>query len=381
MFTGFASENTPAIKVWNFFNTFQTTGAARSVSLTDDCAPIQVFKTGATATAINVYLPASAPEGKQITIVNTRFGTGSQNISIRSSDTSNGGTTNILYSLGPGGYLVLTYSKDFISFGVQSGSLASGWIALNYSNQTSGNYGSAAIGESNQASGPFSAAIGGNSNVSTGTNSAIFGGGSNSAGSTYSSIFGGASNTASGTYCAVLSGFQHLANGNYSSIVSGSYGTTRSITGNFVTPASSSPITNALGVSQLSTLLLGRQTTDATPTVLTSDGAAAGTTNQVILNANSVYTFQGTCVATVTAGGSASGWKFEGVIKRGSLIGTTALIAAVTPILIAQDVGAASWVLAITADTTNGGITVTVTGAAATTIRWVAKIDTTEVSF
>jgi hypothetical protein len=57
------------------------------------------------------------------------------------------------------------------------------------------------------------------------------------------------------------------------------------------------------------------------------------------------------------------------------------LVAAVTPTVIAQDVGAATWVLAITADTTNGGIAVTVTGQAATTIRWVTKIETTEVTF
>jgi hypothetical protein len=57
------------------------------------------------------------------------------------------------------------------------------------------------------------------------------------------------------------------------------------------------------------------------------------------------------------------------------------LVAAVTPIVIAQDVAAATWVLAITADTTNGGIAVTVTGAAATTIRWVSRIETTEVTF
>jgi hypothetical protein len=128
-------------------------------------------------------------------------------------------------------------------------------------------------------------------------------------------------------------------------------------------------------------LILGRQTTDATATVLTSNTLAAATTNQVILPNNSAYTFQGTCIANVTAGGTTSGWKFEGVIKRGANAASTALVAAVTPLVIAQDAGAVTWVLAITADTTNGGIAVTVTGAAATTIRWVAKIETTEVTF
>jgi len=48
---------------------------------------------------------------------------------------------------------------------------------------------------------------------------------------------------------------------------------------------------------------------------------------------------------------------------------------------IAQDAGAAAWTIAITADTTNGGIAVTFTGAAATTIRTVAKIETTEMTY
>jgi hypothetical protein len=96
---------------------------------------------------------------------------------------------------------------------------------------------------------------------------------------------------------------------------------------------------------------------------------------------NSAYTFQGTCIANVTGGSTTSGWKFEGVIKRGANAASTTLVAAVTPTVIAQDALATTWVLAITADTTNGGIAVTVTGAAATTIRWVSKIETTEVTF
>jgi len=381
MFTGFASENTPAIQVWNFFRTFASASAPRSVSLPDDCAPIQVFKTGATTTAIEVYLPASAPEGKQITIVNSRFASSNQSLSIRSSDVNGAGTASGLTTLGPGGYLVLTYSKDFISFGTSTGLSASGWISLNCSSSTAANYGSITIGEGNSASGTLSAAIGGNSNTASSTYSGVFGGQSNSASSTYSVAVGGASNTASSSFAGVYAGNANTANSSYSTVVGGGYGTTRSITGNFVTPASDTPIASSAGRQQLATLLLGRQTTDATATVLTSNVSAASTTNQVILPNNSAYTFQGTCIANVTGGSTTSGWKFEGVIKRGANAASTALVAAVTPTVIAQDVAAATWVLAITADTTNGGIAVTVTGAAATTIRWVAKIDTTEVTF
>jgi hypothetical protein len=207
------------------------------------------------------------------------------------------------------------------------------------------------------------------------------GGSSCIAGASLAAVIGGTSNTASGNSSVVIGGGQGIANSANSVVLGGNQGLSRSIIGNFVTPASSTPIASAAGVQQSATLILGRQTTDATATVLTSNSSAATTTNQVILPNNSAYTFQGTCIANVTGGGTTSGWKFEGVIKRGANAASTALVAAVTPTVIAQDVGAVTWVLAITADTTNGGIAVTVTGAAATTIRWVVQIETTEVTY
>jgi hypothetical protein len=251
-------------------------------------------------------------------------------------------------------------------------------------------------GTSNTASDLNAAVVGGESNTANAARAAILGGISNSASGSRSTVIGGQSNSASGTNSVVVSGSNNIANANASAVLGsefstangtnaavlgGRYGSTRLIGGNTVLPASINPIESVLGVSQTATLLLARQTTDATATVLASNTSAATTTNQVILPNNSAYTFQGTCVANVTGGGDSSGWKFEGVIKRGANAASTALVAAVTPLVIAQDVGAATWVLAITADTTNGGIAVTVTGAAATTIRWVVKIETTEVTF
>jgi hypothetical protein len=39
------------------------------------------------------------------------------------------------------------------------------------------------------------------------------------------------------------------------------------------------------------------------------------------------------------------------------------------------------WGMALSADTTNGGLKIEVTGAAATNIRWVATINTSEVTY
>lgn len=383
MFTGFASENTPAIQVWDFFRTFANTSAIRSVSLPDDCAPIQVFRTGATSSSfIRVYLPTAPIEGKQITIVNQQYGSTNQNIVINSPDTSNNGASFALFTMGQGDSIVLVYSKQNITYGPTTGVAQTGWIALNKCSPTAANsYAAIVGGNSNSTLATHCFIGGGEGNSANTSHSAVLGGSSNNAGNSYSAVLGGTSNNATGSGSVVVGGSANTPNSTYSVVAGGTYGTTRSIIGNFVTPASSAPITPSGGRQQLATLLLGRQTTDATATVLASNNSAASTTNQVILPNNSAYTFQGTCIANVTGGGDTSGWKFEGVIKRGATAASTALVAAVTPTVIAQDVGAVTWVLAITADTTNGGIAVTVTGQAATTIRWVAKIETTEVTF
>ena len=408
MFTGFASENTPAIQVWDFLNTF--TGTSR-VALADDCAPIQYFKTGGNATAISIYLPSAPIEGKEIKIINARYGSSNQLINIFASDVSAGGTSNSIAILGIGQTLEFCYSKNFISFGTSAGSRATGWITLNQSPAGSVNYYAfVGGGSTNIASGLQSFVGGGNTNTASGSNSFVAGGGTNTASGNQSFVAGGSSNTASGTnsfasgssntasgnqsftgggssnsatavYSTAIGGALSNANAEVATVIGGYNGTTRSIIGNTVFPANGVPIVSAAGVTQSALLLLGRQTTDATATVLRSNTSAASTTNQVILPNNSAYVFQGTCIANVTGGSTTSGWKYEGVIKRGANAASTALVAAVTPTVIAQDLAAATWVLAITADTTNGGIAVTVTGAVATTIRWVSRIETTEVTY
>jgi hypothetical protein len=141
------------------------------------------------------------------------------------------------------------------------------------------------------------------------------------------------------------------------------------------------PIAALTGVTQSALLLLGRQTTDATPTVLSSNTSAASTTNQVILPNNAAYSFSGEVIAGVTAAGDTARWTIDGAIKRGANAASTAMVGTPTVTMTHNDAGAAAWAVAVTADTTNGGIKVEVTGAAATTIRWVCKINTTEMTY
>lgn len=134
------------------------------------------------------------------------------------------------------------------------------------------------------------------------------------------------------------------------------------------------------GDAQTGTTLLRRLTTDATPTVVTSDNSSPSTTNQVILPNNSTYTFRVQVVAMQQAAGGTdtAGYTFEGVIRRGANAAATVLKNSTKTVLY-EDV--AGWDCNISADTTNGGLKVEVTGAASTNIRWVATVHTTEVTY
>jgi hypothetical protein len=240
----------------------------------------------------------------------------------------------------------------------------------------------------NVASGAWSTVAGGRGNTASGVGSFIGGGGTigssvsfaNLASGSGATILGGFSNTSSGTGSSVLGGFTNTANQTFSTIVGGSFGTARAIVGNTVFPSSDAPISGNLGITQAALLILARQTTDATPTALCSSAAAAGTGNQVILPNNSAYFFRGEVISGVTGGGDAKGWTIEGVIKRGANAAATTLVG-VTVLSTHADLGAATWTIAVTADTTNGGIRVTFTGQAATTIRTVCSIRSTEMTF
>jgi hypothetical protein len=236
-------------------------------------------------------------------------------------------------------------------------------------------------GNNNLASGQYSFVGGGNIHSVTATNTVIVGGNANSATALSSAVCGGSSNSASGQYSFIGGGLNNLANSANSVIAGGRAGTTRSIVGYHVFPACSIPVANALGATQAALLLLGRQTTDATATVLTSNTSAASTTNQVILPNNSAYSFSGEVIAGVTDGGDTARWTINGAIKRGANAASTAMVGTATVTMTHNDAGAAAWTVAVTADTTNGGIKVEVTGAAATTIRWICKINTTEMTF
>jgi hypothetical protein len=98
-----------------------------------------------------------------------------------------------------------------------------------------------------------------------------------------------------------------------------------------------------------------------------------------VLRNNSAFVFSGIIVARQqAAGGTASAaWRIEGLIRREGTAANTVLVASAINTIS----NVPGWTLALTADATNGALAITTTGAAATNIRWVATIQTSEVTY
>jgi hypothetical protein len=282
-----------------------------------------------------------------------------------------------------GGNNQATGAYSFIGGGGDAGTAANRNVASGAWSVVSG-------GRTNTASGVGSFVGGGGTwsggasiagNIASGEGAVVAGGAGNTTSGFLASIAGGFANVASGSGSAVSGGWSNTSNSSFATVIGGTYGTTRGINCLAVFPSCDSPITSSAGASQTALLVLARQTTDATATVLTSNASAAGTTNQVILPNNSAYFFRGEVISGRTGGGDAKGWTIEGVIKRGANAASTALVGTPTVTSNFADAGASTWTIAVTADTTNGGLAVTFTGQAGTTIRTVAQIRTTEMTF
>ena len=113
---------------------------------------------------------------------------------------------------------------------------------------------------------------------------------------------------------------------------------------------------------------------------LSATDDAAGSTNQIILRNNSAYAFHGTIVGRESAAGGteSAAFKIEGLVRREGAANTTTLVnSAITTLSNADGWGG----IALVADTSNGALKINVTGKAATNIRWVATIDTSEVIY
>jgi hypothetical protein len=208
--------------------------------------------------------------------------------------------------------------------------------------------------------------------------SSIIGGQDNTASDSFATVLGGYGNTASGE-ASLASGSSSVASGPYSAAF-GAYATTRLIEG-YKAFAPGAPIAFVVNTNQQGFLVVGAQTTTATATILRSDPAAASATNQLYIPNNSIVTFTILVACGITGASNAKAWEIKGAVKKGSTEATNVLVGALTKNVLAADSGASTWDVAVTANTTTGALTITVTGQAGTTIRWTASIFTSEVCY
>jgi hypothetical protein len=233
------------------------------------------------------------------------------------------------------------------------------------------------------ASGKYSVIGGGLGNTASAHSSAVGGGLGNTASAPYSAVGGGRQNTASAPYSAVGGGRQNTASGYYS-VVGGGKGNTASapysaVGGEQALAALHGQLAHASGKfavagdAQWSRLVARVETTSNTPTALALDGASTS----LEIPDDTTWAFDILVAARRTdADNESAGYHFCGCVDRNT--GTVALVGSVTKTVLAED--SAGWDCNLSADDTGKTLKITAMGENAKTIRWVARIDLTQVT-
>lgn len=214
--------------------------------------------------------------------------------------------------------------------------------------------------------------------VASGAYCFIAGGAWNSASGAYNFV-AGAGNSASGTGCAAI-GYGSLASGAYSvalglgcvsdqygTVALGAYAHTNGVQRSMAYAGSQRA---AAGDSNIRWIPQSVTTTNATPTVLTTNTGAAGTTTTWTLPNNRAACFFGYITARNTSTGDMIAWRVEGAFKRLASAATIALVGTPTVTVVASDAAMSACALAVSVNTTDGALRLTATGLAATTIAW-----------
>jgi hypothetical protein len=168
--------------------------------------------------------------------------------------------------------------------------------------------------------------------------------------------YGSRKSTASGTAASIFGGVNALAD-KFGQDAYGFYGFAQ------------------IGDAQTSTLgFVGATADDAATEIFLFN-----VTNQrAVVPATKTWAFVLTAVARSSSGTDNAMYVRRGMIKRDGANNTT-LVGAVDAVYTNET--NAAWDIDVSADDTNESLKVTVTGAAATNIRWVAKVELTEVLF
>ena len=128
------------------------------------------------------------------------------------------------------------------------------------------------------------------------------------------------------------------------------------------------------GEAQYTNIIARLETADNTPYEL-----LVGEDGVISLMDNKMNIFRVLVVASDENISEGAAYEFKGLIKKGATAASTAIIGSVTKTVIAES--DAAWDADITADTTNGALSITVTGDDTNLTRFVAFVEMVEVAF
>ena len=300
------------------------------------------------------------PEAPNANLVLMPNGNGSLTAN-EADDAVTGGTARGIYTVD------LQYSRASKT-SVASGDYAS--ITGGYNNECNGNYSVISGGQSNSIIVNNSVISGGLNNTCLGSSSTISGGRSNTINAAYAAINGGYTNTVTGTGGSIVGGRDNTSHGDYSS-ATGRYAITR-LHGEHSHAADR---ISATGDAQYSRLILCGETTSASPTLLYLTG-----TQRIELEDSSMAQFRIEISAVDSTNGDSAWCTFTGGCKRLSGAASTALIGT-TLFSNDSDAGAAGWSAAVSVDTTQGTLDVTVTSSTTNAVYWLATVHLTKIKF
>ena len=303
-------------------------------------------------------------------------------------------------------------SNEAIAIGDSAVASGGAAMAMGVGANAAGSYG-LALGRSATVSISYGTAIGANSGgggsvAATGAGAMALGGSYASGADSFATNISNNTNTygAQGTN-SIAMGYRGKATGNYSVAISAGSSSENAVASGQSSimigqGAASGQGSSCLGISVFSanyskTALCGNTyantaqsegqlgmmsiiaiTTDATPTQLRAANQSLTALWLPTLYNNSAVYFKGTVVARRKAaeGTASAAWTIEGLIRReGTAASTTMVTSSVTVIS-----NVPAWAIAVSADTTNGAINVTFTGAAATNIRVLCNLQMTELN-
>lgn len=246
------------------------------------------------------------------------------------------------------------------------------------------------FGLSNTNSASNSAVIAGKTNniISGVTNSGIVGGNGNVINSNQCGILGGSGNDLSGSGSVILGGIANVGFAGFSSIIGSSQSRTNAIgsvilggqngvADNYGEIVQSHNTLSSLN-AQTSSIVLGVVTTNATQTsLLLGDG-----TTGIGIGTNESWSFNVKVHCVITSATNIGSTRtFEYKVKAKNVAGTTTATSIITGINPdAGETGTAAFAITVNTITSNR-LQIRVTGAASTTVSWIAKVEAIKIEF